>query len=65
LITNPKTTESQIVHIELLPLRDLMVLLIVVLNDAVIKRKILSFGQDMTPEQLGQISGKLMYYMQD
>ncbi len=59
LITYPKASESQLMHVELLPLHDLMVLLIVVLNEAVIKRKILSFGEDMTPEQLVQIANKL------
>ena len=59
LITYPKASESQLMHLELLPLHDLMVLFIVVLNEAVIKRKILSFGQEMTAEQLVQIANKL------
>jgi len=59
LISYPKARESKLMHVELLPLHDLMVLLIVVINEAVIKRKILSFGEELSAEYLLQMANKL------
>jgi heat-inducible transcriptional repressor len=59
LISYPKANESKLMHVELLPLHDLMVLLIVVLNEAVIKRKMLTFGEELSQDQLVQMANKL------
>lgn len=64
VITVPKTDGCQYRHLELIPLQDNLVLLVLVLRGARIKQQLLSFEKVPLQEELNSLAGKLnQFYM--
>lgn len=59
LVTSPKALQYRFKHIDLVALQDFVALLIMVLNEAKVGKKILSFTEKITQDELLAISNKM------
>lgn len=59
LVTAPKATEGRLKHIELISIRDTLVLLILVMQEGTVKQQMLSVETPVGQEEWGRISNKL------
>jgi heat-inducible transcriptional repressor len=59
VVTTPKAVRCRFKHLDLVALQDFMVLLIVVLYEAKVRRQVLSFDQKVSQDQLTKIANRL------
>ncbi len=59
VITAPKAILSRLKHLDLVALQDFLVLLIVVLYEAKVRRQVLSFGRKFSQDELTKMANKL------
>ena len=59
LVTLPEVKQQQFKRLELVSLHDFLALLVVVLNQTIVKRQFLAFNEPVTQEQLTSIANKL------
>lgn len=62
VVTVPKTSTSQIRHVELVSIRDLSVLLILVLQTGIVKQQVLSLETPIEQNELSQIARRLSHH---
>jgi heat-inducible transcriptional repressor len=59
IITRPKAVEPQLKHLELILLREFLVLLTLILKEAKLRQKVLTFDEAVSQEELNAIAKKL------
>lgn len=59
VITSPKAVRSRLKHLDLVALQDLMVLLVVVLYEAKIRRQVVPLSRNVSQDDLTQLANKL------
>ncbi len=59
LVTAPKASEGRLRHIELISIRDALVLLIVVMQDGQVKQQMITVEMPTTQEELSRVSNRL------
>lgn len=63
IATFPKTSESRVMHLELVPLQDVLAMLIVVLEQAKLRKQILRFDSPLERTYLESMSTRLRSHM--
>ena len=63
MVTVPQASSARLRHIELVYVQEFLVLLIVVLQEARLLRRLLPMEEGVDPESLGQVAGKLNDYL--
>jgi heat-inducible transcriptional repressor len=61
LVTAPKSARCQVKHLELISIRDEVVLLILVLKEGTVKQQILTMDAPLTQEELGPVARRLTH----
>jgi heat-inducible transcriptional repressor len=59
VVTSLRTEQSRLKHLELISLRDTLVMLIVVLEGGIVQQQMLSLDEAMNQDTLGQISNRI------
>jgi len=59
VVTFPKSSQCRFRHLELVALHEFLALLVLVLEEAILRRQLLSFAEPITQEQLARLANKL------
>ncbi len=59
VVSQPKATDSKLKHLELIAVQDARALMVVVLEGATVKQKLVTFDEPITQSELSTISNKL------
>ncbi|MDO8673560.1 MAG: heat-inducible transcriptional repressor HrcA [Dehalococcoidia bacterium] len=59
VVSSPRTVESHLRQIELVPLQDVLALMIVILQEAILKHQVLSLDQPVSQDDLKRVANKL------
>jgi heat-inducible transcriptional repressor len=59
LVTTPRTDQCRLKHLELISIRDMLAMLIVVLEGGIVKQQVLTLDEALTQDTLAQIANRL------
>ena len=59
VVTSPRSRETRLRHVQLVPLQETSALVVVVLNEARVRQQVMSFREPLSPQELAVVVGRL------